>query len=164
MSFSTKALQALGWLVTGFILSSCVRASLQPLVSPMPPSLPESCPLAIYLSGTTELPGVTKVCKVTATEPDVPWRRTDPKSVIERAFKQACSCGAQGVLVDDYTGTSVEIIGFRFGSNATQPPDAITLGHFQTLMSCRYRRGIWNAGKCTILPPASARGRVNMRD
>lgn len=143
---------------------SCIRASMQPIQPNLPPAKSPHCQLDIYLNGSQELGEIEKLCFINSIEPDMPWRRTKPHRVIERAFDLACTCGAQGVLINEYSGTQLDLLAFTYSQKKPKlSPSGITLSHFKDLMNCRYSRGVWANNKCSHAPSRSARERDNMR-
>ena len=146
-------------------LSGCIRLSVQPLLEPLPKPFKENCRLDFYLNGTKMEGKIEELCAIDSSHPDVPWHRTNTDEVVDRIIDQACYCGAQGFLVNNYSGTHLQGLAFRYVNGGQIDRElAITLEQFKKIADCRFRLGVWVNDSCKMLPPISVRERQNVRN
>lgn len=143
--------------------TSCANWGSLPLLESMPQAKQENCKLNIYLEGAYLPDQITEVCKVSSRDPDLPWSRTRPQLVVARALGLACKCGADGVVVNDYSGSELKLTAFTFPAIEQKMKGTIGIDLLYKIMNCRYRLGTWANDQCTILPERPGRLRPNPR-
>jgi hypothetical protein len=140
----------------------CARISSEPLVEKLPPSKAQGCTPDIYIEGT-DLPGkILELCKIHSVDPDLPWSRSDTKVVVERAINLACQCGADGFVVNGYSGAEIKLMAFQYQEKIGKKKN-ITLATLYDIMHCRFKLGTWANSKCLVLPETPGRQRPNPR-
>ena len=147
------------------ILASCARFTMEPLITEPLVANAGSCHLDIFLEGTKTPEEITEICRVDSSDPDVPWDRSDPNYVVERGWELACQCGAEGVIVKDFTGTYMAMHGFKYrkGIDSSLKKKGIDRQTLINIMNCRYKLGTWANQKCTVRPEKVGRSRPNPR-
>ena len=144
------------------LATGCARISSEPLVSELPPPKPADCMPDIYIEGTPLPAEVLELCKIHSVDPDLPWSRTDSKVVVERALKLACACGADGFVVNDYSGSEIRMMAFKY-KKAPSEKKNISLERLYEIMHCRFRLGTFANNKCLVVKESPGRARPNPR-